>query len=109
MAKPSAGTAANNISCNKAHSRLMTTPQIPQRHRHHHPDAGRQRQQAGHRPARQPGVDVPLNISATALISGKPGTSNSTLAAIATLEVSLNAGRRSSPEIDVATNAVRQN
>ena len=42
---------------------------------------------------RQPGVDVPLNISATALISGKPGTSNSTLAAIATLEVSLNAGK----------------
>lgn len=56
-----------------------------------------------------PVLTCPLNISATALISGKPGTSNSTLAAIATLEVSLNAGRRSSsPEIDVATNAVRQ-
>ncbi|MNV67664.1 hypothetical protein D3C71_1604720 [compost metagenome] len=51
----------------------------------------------------------PLNISATALISGKPGTSNSTLAAIATLEVWWKNGTRNSrPETDVATKAVRQ-
>ena len=47
--EPSAGTAANSISCNNAHGRFMTTPQIPQRHRITTPDAGRQRHQAGHR------------------------------------------------------------
>ncbi|MNH29842.1 hypothetical protein D3C79_900940 [compost metagenome] len=51
----------------------------------------------------------PLNISATALINGNPGTNNSTLAAIATVEVSLNVGNRNNrPETEVATNAVRQ-
>lgn len=51
----------------------------------------------------------PLNISATELISGKPGTSNKTLAAIATVGVCRKTGSVSiSPEMVVATNAVMQ-
>ena len=56
-----------------------------------------------------PVLMCPLNISATELISGKPGTSSSTLAAMAMVGVWLNVGSVSSrPEIVVATNAVMQ-
>lgn len=52
----------------------------------------------------------PLNISATELINGKPGTSSSTLAAIAIVGVLLKVGNVSSkPEMVVATKAVMQN
>ena len=51
----------------------------------------------------------PLNISATALINGKPGTSSRTLAAIAMVGVSLKVGScKSNPEMVVAAKAVRQ-
>ena len=57
----------------------------------------------------RPVLICPLNISATELMSGKPGTKSSTLAAIATVGVLAKVGRRSiSPEMVVATKAVRQ-
>ena len=50
-----------------------------------------------------PVLICPLNISATALINGKPGTSSRTLAAMAMVGVLAKVGRRSSsPEIVVA-------
>lgn len=56
-----------------------------------------------------PVLMCPLNISATELINGKPGTSSSTLAAIAIVGVLLKVGNVSSkPEMVVATKAVMQ-